>query len=138
MSLEQPAVEIAIAVVERDGLFLVGVRDAGAVLAGHDEFPGGKVRPGETPASAAERECLEETGLTVAAFEALLPEIEHTYAHGRVRLHFLRCRPAVRVAAPPRAPFRWVNAEELGKLRFPEANRAALAAIFAAAKPPLP
>ncbi len=41
-------VEIAIAVVERDGEYLIGQRPEGATLAGYWEFPGGKVEPGES------------------------------------------------------------------------------------------
>ncbi len=60
-----PRVEIAIAVVERDGQFLIGLRPEGESLAGYWEFPGGKLDPGEQAADAARRECLEETGLEV-------------------------------------------------------------------------
>ncbi len=55
------ATRIAIAVVEHDGNFLIGLRPSGAVLGGLWEFPGGKVEPDETPEAAAARECLEET-----------------------------------------------------------------------------
>ena len=61
----RPSQQIAVAVVEHDGRFLVGLRPAGKPLAGFSEFPGGKVHSGETPAEAAERECREETGLSV-------------------------------------------------------------------------
>ena len=63
--MKQPTTEIAVAVVERDGSFLIGLRTAGLSLAGMAEFPGGKVEPGESPSAAAVRECLEETGLQI-------------------------------------------------------------------------
>src|SRR5437764_2006476 len=56
---------IAVAVVEKDGHFLVGQRPEGVSLAGLWEFPGGKIEPGESPEAAAVRECLEETGVDV-------------------------------------------------------------------------
>ena len=59
---ERPTL-VAIAVVEHDGCFLVGVRPEGKPLAGFAEFPGGKVDHGETPEQAAIRECREESGL---------------------------------------------------------------------------
>jgi mutator protein MutT len=56
-------IAVAIAVLEHNGKFLVGVRPPGVPLAGLAEFPGGKIDLGETPEAAAIRECREETGL---------------------------------------------------------------------------
>src|SRR5947209_7478611 len=61
----QNSTQIAIAVVEQDGRFLVGRRPAGVPLAGLSEFPGGKIEPQETAEAAAVRECFEETGIVV-------------------------------------------------------------------------
>ena len=57
---------IGIAVVEHQGSYLIGIRPAGASLAGFAEFPGGKCEAGEEPAAAAVRECLDGTDLTPA------------------------------------------------------------------------
>lgn len=113
---------IAIAVVEQDGRFLIGVRPKGVALAGLWEFPGGKVQPGETPADAARRECFEETGLDTEVGEPY-PEVVHPYDHDRVRLHFFACRP-VDAEQTPLAPFRWVARADLGSFQFPAANGA--------------
>src|SRR5687768_4624168 len=83
---------IAIAVVERAGQYLIGQRPEGAPLAGLWEFPGGKVKPSETPAEAAERECREETGLDVGV-ERLLMRVVHQYEHGTLEIHFFACSP---------------------------------------------
>ncbi|HEV2972046.1 MAG TPA: (deoxy)nucleoside triphosphate pyrophosphohydrolase [Pirellulales bacterium] len=121
--------QIAIAVVEQDGRFLVGRRPAGAPLAGLWEFPGGKVTAGETIEQAAARECLEETGLTVQVGEAY-PVVRHDYPHGSVELHFFRCAPLGPNRAPG-APFIWLTAAELAELPFPEANRSILDQLLA-------
>lgn len=115
-------VEIAIAVVEHEGRFLIGLRPPGAPLAGLWEFAGGKVEPGETPQMAAARECLEETGLAVEVGEPL-PEVVHQYDHGKLRLHFFRCRPVAPQHAPA-ARFRWVAECDLTQYEFPAANAA--------------
>ena len=128
--MENPPTEIAIAIVESQGRFLVGVRAADAVLAGYDEFPGGKVRSGESSAQAARRECLEETGLDVVVDEPVLPPIEHEYAHGPVRLYFFRCRLQQDSDGRPQPPFRWLTATELAEARFPEANRTVIHALL--------
>ena len=85
-----PRVEIAIAVVERDGQFLIGLRPEGESLAGYWEFPGGKVTAGETAEDAARRECLEETGLEVRIV-GTYPAIAYDYPHASVQLHFFAC-----------------------------------------------
>jgi mutator protein MutT len=110
---------IGIAVVERDGAFLVGVRPESVPLAGFAEFPGGKCEPGEPPNLCAARECLEETGLSVTPVR-LLERVEWDYAHGGVELHFWLCRPSP--GGAPHPPFRWTPRAELAALRFPDAN----------------
>ena len=85
-SLSVP-VQIAIAVVSWDDQFLIGQRGEGRELAGYWEFPGGKMHADETPAAAAERECLEETGLCVTAIDTYLDQV-HEYDYGQLHLHF--------------------------------------------------
>lgn len=120
---------IGIAIVEHAGRFLVGVRQADQVLAGHAEFPGGKCDPDETPRDCAVRECREETGLAVVA-ERLLEQKSFSYPHGDVELHFWRCRPvAAEAITENHCGFRWVSAAELGKLNFPEANRSVVSKL---------
>lgn len=120
-------IPIAIAVVEQNDHFLVGLRPAGVALAGMWEFPGGKIEPGETPAEAAVRECWEETGLKVVSGKAY-PTQEADYTHGTVELHFIACRVAAD-QPEPRPPFRWVNRTDLPKYDFPAGNRGLLALL---------
>jgi 8-oxo-dGTP diphosphatase len=115
---------IAIAVVRRDGHVLVGRRSPGAALAVMLEFPGGKVRPGETWEQAAARECHEETGLAVEV-GPLLDSLIHEYPHGRLELRFFDCRP-LELTNAPRAPFAWTRMAELTHDEFPPANAGVL------------
>ena len=112
---------IAVAVVQWDGAVLVGKREPKDPLEGLWEFPGGKVELSESPASAAVRECWEETGLKVEVVALFSDQLEQ-YDHDRVRLHFFRCRPLPPMAAV-RPPFRWVLLSELASLPFPTGNR---------------
>ncbi len=120
---------IAIAIVERDGRFLVGQRGPDVPLAGLWEFPGGKVQVGETLEAAAVRECFEESGLAVQVIDERAV-VQHDYAHDRVELHFFRCALDDSDGSP-REPFRWVAAAQLADLPLPEANRAILDQIIA-------
>ncbi|OAI56931.1 hypothetical protein AYO47_08500, partial [Planctomyces sp. SCGC AG-212-M04] len=112
---------VAIAVVESDGAFLVGVRGDDGPLPGYHEFPGGKLNHDESPRAAAVRECEEETGLTVTADETLF-ECTHDYPHGRIELTFVLCRPVARGRPAALGRFEWRTSSELASLKFPEAN----------------
>ncbi|SCY69797.1 8-oxo-dGTP diphosphatase [Nitrosospira sp. Nl5] len=83
-------VEVAVAVITRpDGAFLLARRPEGKPYAGYWEFPGGKVKPGESLLQALRRELLEELGVSV---EHAYPWITRTftYPHATVRLCFYR------------------------------------------------
>jgi 8-oxo-dGTP diphosphatase len=120
----EPLIQAGIGLIRRDGRFLVRMRPQGTVYAGFWEFPGGKCEPGEIPAQAVKRECLEETGLRVAV-GTLRHRTRYRYPHGLVELHFYDCTPLDETAQPPpETGFLWVEASELATLRFPEANEA--------------
>ncbi|MCU0775590.1 MAG: NUDIX domain-containing protein [Ideonella sp.] len=88
-------VDVAVGVlVERDaagreGRFLLTSRPAGKVYAGHWEFPGGKLEPGESVEQALRRELHEEIGITIGAVHPWAVEVVD-YEHARVRLHFCK------------------------------------------------
>jgi mutator protein MutT len=125
-------VEIAVAVVECDGMFLIGLRPAGAPLAGYWEFPGGKLQPGEAAADAAVRECLEETGLRVRV-KSEYPAVDHCYAHGELRLRFFACELVQEAELAAGSRFCWVPRSELPNHEFPPANRELLASLHSRA-----
>ena len=142
---------IAVSVLYHEGQFLVGQRGADDFLAGLREFPGGKIKPEETPSEAVARECLEETGLKIIVLD-LCGEETHRYDSrpanqigkseiGKpkigvppprdVHLLFFACR-ALDARAPVKAPFAWVAADDLAKLEFPAANDRLLEQLAAA------
>ena len=63
-------IEVAAAVIRRDGRVLLSTRPEDKPPAGR-EFPGGKLEPGETLKQAAERELREELGVGVVALDEL-------------------------------------------------------------------
>ena len=123
---------IAVAVVEHNDRFLVGIRDSGDSLAGYHEFPGGKIEPGETIQEAAVRECLEETGIKVVPV-GLYSQTIHHYDHASVELNFIAC--SVEHSADPQYGFVWMNREDLDNCRFPEGNNQLLRELEAKISP---
>jgi 8-oxo-dGTP diphosphatase len=83
-------VEVVAAVLQRrDGSFLLAQRPTGKVYAGYWEFPGGKVEPGESAASALARELHEELAIDVRHAYPWLTR-DYDYEHAAVRLRFFR------------------------------------------------
>jgi len=56
-------IQVVAAILEREGLILIGQRTPQQSHALKWEFPGGKVEPGETPAQAVVRELEEELAI---------------------------------------------------------------------------
>lgn len=116
-----PIVVVA-AVIERDGSFLLTLRPDGTHLAGHWEFPGGKVHDRETHAEALRREIFEELD-AVARVGELVHTVTHAYPEKTVQLFFYKCE-LDGVAKPMIGQeMRWVAKQELSALPFPEADR---------------
>ncbi len=89
-AIERTPVDVAVGVlIDAQGRFLLTSRPAGKVYAGHWEFPGGKLEPGETVEQALRRELHEELGIDIAAVQAWKIELMD-YPHARVRLHFCK------------------------------------------------
>jgi mutator protein MutT len=116
-------IDVAAAVIEREGRFLLTRRLENTHLAGLWEFPGGKCELGETHEACLRRELAEELG-TGARVGNLIMTIEHAYPEKTVRLHFYRCD----LDAEPRPllgqEMRWIARGDLRTFDFPEADRA--------------
>jgi mutator protein MutT len=126
---EKPSIEVAIALVWRDGRLLVTRRPPGVHLSGLSEFPGGKLRSGESPERCAEREVAEETGV-VARARGRRESIAWEYPDRRVLLYPIDCEwLAGEGVAREVSEIRWIAPGELSSLDFPEANASLVAAL---------
>ena len=115
--------DVAVAVIQRDGRFLIAQRLPNDSFGGYWEFPGGKLVSGETLESGLAREILEELGVRVEVGSKRMV-IEHNYPARTIRLHCFECRL---VEGEPRAiectEWRWVVAAELDRFQFPPASQ---------------
>ena len=116
-----PIVVVA-AIIERDGRFLVTLRPDGTHLAGHWEFPGGKVHESETHVEALRREVFEELDCVVDVGE-LAHSVTHAYPEKTVQLFFYRCALNGEPKPIVGQQMQWVRKSELSQLPFPEADR---------------
>ena len=115
-------IAVVAAVIERDGRFLLTLRPDGTHLAGHWEFPGGKVHESETHVEALRRELFEELDI-VAAVGRLVHTITHAYPEKTVALYFYRCEYQGEPKPMMGQQMRWVARGDLAGLPFPEADR---------------
>ena len=115
----------ACALIDRDGRVLLTRRPEGKKMAGLWEFPGGKMKPGETPEAALIRELHEELGIDVAA-NCLAPFAfaSHAYEGFHLLMPLFLCRRWRGTAvAREGQTLAWVRPDKLADYPMPEADR---------------
>lgn len=119
-------IQMATGILRRGDKVLIQKRQADDVWANLWEFPGGRLKEGESPQQAVVREFLEETGLHVGV-TGEITSVRHSYMHYRVILHGFFCdavageekEPALHAAQENR----WVRFTELNRFAFPAGHR---------------
>jgi 8-oxo-dGTP diphosphatase len=120
---ERPAVRVVSAEIQRDGQYLITQRQPHAVLPLLWEFPGGRVRDGETDEQALTRNIRDRLGVELVVEHQLL-EVTHDYDSYSLILTVYRCElgdqepRAGKVAA-----LAWVAPEDFADYPFPSADQ---------------
>jgi len=114
--------EVACAIIERDGLILAAQRSGSMSLPLKWEFPGGKIREGERPEECLARELVEELGVVVTVGEAL-PRTTHDYRDFTVTLHPFFCViESSEMTLHEHAAICWLPPDRLAELDWAEAD----------------
>ncbi len=115
------AVRVVAAVIEREGRVLVARRKEGG-LGGAWEFPGGKLRDGETPERGLERELREELGVPSETGESFA-SVEY---RGEAAIDLLVYRATLasdRFTLTDHDEVRWLRPGDLEETDFSEPDR---------------
>jgi mutator protein MutT len=116
-------IDVTAAILIENGRVLIARRRPGVAQAGLWEFPGGKVRPGESLEQCLKREIREELGIEIAVGE-FFGESVYAYEDRTIRLLGYRVQAgAGKMAANDHAELAWVAVADLNRYRFCPADR---------------
>ena len=117
-----PQFHIAVGVVFKKDRVLITQRKAEGLLGGLWEFPGGKIKAGESAEAACIREIKEEVNLKVR-IDSHLTRVKHAYTHFKIIMEVFCCRYASgRVSLHGPAAHRWIRIDDYKNYPFPKAN----------------
>lgn len=114
----------AAALVDENGRVLIAQRPEGKPMAGLWEFPGGKVKTGETPEFALMRELREELGIETrpCCFHPVA-FASHSYTDFHLLMPLFACRVWEGVpAAKEHAALAWVKPQDILSYPMPAAD----------------
>jgi len=93
------------------------------------EFPGGKLKPGETPEGSVIREIREELGVEISVIQ-LLPSVRHRYSDLDIKLiPFVCAIKQGEIDLSEHKSYSWVHRSELDQVDWLEADIEVVALI---------
>jgi A/G-specific adenine glycosylase len=117
-----PHHKIAVGLIWKENKILISKRHSNAMLGGLWEFPGGKIKKGESAKECVKREIKEELSVNVSVGKKI-DTIKHAYTHFTIELTAYHCQyesgEAARVDC---ADFKWIKTRQIDSLPFPKAN----------------
>ena len=112
-------VNVAVAIIEKNGFYFIQKRPSRGLLADLWEFPGGKIKRGESATKALYREVKEELGVNILRRNHFM-DTHHFYTQFRVKLHVWRC--AVKPDPKIDKNHRWVRLQDIDKYPMPSGS----------------
>jgi len=117
-----PEKSVVVGIIYKKDQVLITRRKSDGLLGGLWEFPGGKIKEGESADQACIREIKEEVNLDVT-IDSFLTQIKHAYTHFKIRMDVFRCQYVsgkVKLNGP--VDYRWITMDEIDHFPFPKAN----------------
>ena len=112
----------AVALLDPFHRVLVGQRSSDSSMPGLWEFPGGKVKRGETSKECLAREVLEELNISIK-IKSFIKTIKHSYSHFSITMDAYHCDVlGGRPRAIQCASYRWISPRSLDTLAFPSSS----------------
>ena len=122
-------IQVAAAVIECEGRYLITKREPNSHLGGYWEFPGGKREPGESLEECLKRELLEELGVEITHPQPFVV-VKHEYPEKAVELHFFfSSLLSGDLQSLGCADFQWVRPDEFSCYQFPPADEPVMAKL---------
>ena len=118
-----PEYNIAVGVIRKGTRVLITQRKPEGLLGGLWEFPGGKLKDGETAEQACVREIKEEVNLNVEV-TGFITTVRHAYSHFKIVMDVFECKYiSGRVKRRGSTNHHWASMNQLERYPFPKANK---------------
>ncbi len=115
--------EVTCAIIRQEGKILVVQRSDSMPHPQKWEFPGGKIKTGESPEKCIRREIREELSINVKV-EALLPTVVHTYGDITIRLlPFICSVDSGRIILTEHSCYKWMDPDQLELVDLLDADK---------------
>ncbi len=124
-----PHIRIVAAEIERGGAYLITQRRPEAALPLLWEFPGGRVRDGESDGDALRRAVRDRLGIELQVGHRVL-HVTHGYDGYTLDMVVYRCGAVGEPSAARVHALAWVRPERFGEHRFPGADQQTVDALL--------
>ena len=120
-------IEVTCAIIMKDDRVLIAQRSATMSHPLQWEFPGGKLKPGESPLKCVVREIREELNVEIDV-DQLLPSVIHSYENGEIKLiPFICTLESEEIRLQQHSDYQWIRKIDVCAFDILEADREVIA-----------